>query len=108
MTWWQNARALARLFPGCLVLVRRLLADERVPRRRKLMLFGVLAYLAMPIDLIPDFIPVLGQLDDVVVVALGLRSVLRSGGPELMREHWPGPESSLNALMRLTYGASRV
>ena len=67
----QDARALAGLVPDCLVLVRRLLADERVPRRRKLLLVGVLAYLAMPFDLVPDFIPVAGQLDDVIVVAPG-------------------------------------
>ena len=100
----QDARALAGLVPDCLVLVRRLLADERVPRRRKLLLVGVLAYLAMPFDLVPDFIPVAGQLDDVIVVALALRSVLRSGGPALLREHWPGPPRSLNALLRVTYG----
>lgn len=102
----QDARALAGLVPDCLVLIRRLLADERVPRRRKLVLVGVLAYLAMPFDLVPDFIPVAGQLDDVVLVALALRSVLRSGGPSLLREHWPGPPPSLNALLRLTYGRS--
>jgi uncharacterized membrane protein YkvA (DUF1232 family) len=100
----QDARALAGLVPDCLVLVRRLLADERVPRRRKLLLAGVLAYLAMPFDLVPDFIPIAGQLDDVIVVALALRSVLRSGGPSLLREHWPGPPRSLDALLRVTYG----
>lgn len=102
----QDARALAGLVPDCLVLVRRLLADERVPRRRKLVLVGVLAYLAMPFDLVPDFIPVAGQLDDVVLVALALRSVLRSGGPGLLREHWPGPRRSLDALLRVTFGRS--
>jgi len=58
----------------------------------------------MPIDLIPDFIPVAGQLDDAIIVAFVLRAVLRAGGPELLREHWPGPASSLNALTRLAYG----
>jgi uncharacterized membrane protein YkvA (DUF1232 family) len=100
----QDARALAGLVPDCLVLVRRLLADERVPRRRKLMLVGVLAYLAMPFDLVPDFIPVVGQLDDVIVVAVVLRSVLRSAGPSLLREHWPGPAASLNGLLCVAYG----
>jgi uncharacterized membrane protein YkvA (DUF1232 family) len=97
-----DARALAGLVPDCAVLVRRLLADERVPRRRMLLLVGVLAYLAMPFDLVPDFIPIAGQLDDVVVVALALRS----GGPSLLREHWPGPPASLNALLRVIYGRS--
>jgi uncharacterized membrane protein YkvA (DUF1232 family) len=58
----------------------------------------------MPIDLVPDFVPVAGQLDDAIVVALVLRTVLRSGGPELLREHWPGPESSLAVVSRLAYG----
>src|SRR5919109_1324713 len=61
-----EARAAARFVPDCLVLVRRLLADARVPRPRKLVLAGLLAYLAFPLDLVPDFVPVAGQLDDVL------------------------------------------
>jgi len=102
----QDARALAGFVPDCLMLFRRLLADERVPRRRKVVLVGVIAYLAMPLDLVPDFIPIAGQLDDVILVAIALRSVLRAGGPSLLREHWPGPPASLNALLRLVYGRS--
>ena len=100
------ARALAGFIPDCLVLLRRLLGDERVPRRRRAILFALVAYLAMPIDLVPDFIPVAGQLDDVIIAALALRYVLRAAGPALIREHWPGPESSLNAVMRVAYGSS--
>lgn len=100
----EDARAVAAFVPDCVVLFRRLLADRRVPRSRKLLMAGLIAYLAMPFDLVPDFIPVAGQLDDAIVVALVLRSLLRSGGPELLREHWPGPESSLNAVMHLAYG----
>ena len=62
---------------------------------------AVVAYLASPIDLVPDFIPVIGLLDDAIVVALALRSVLRAGGPELVRRHWPGPEESLRVVLRL-------
>ena len=98
------AVALARFIPDCLVLLRRLLADERVPRRRKLVLVALVAYLSMPIDLVPDFFPVVGQLDDVIVAALALRYALRSGGPDLLREHWPGPAGSLSAVLRLAYG----
>lgn len=99
----QDARALAGFIPDCVVLFRRLLADDRVSRGRKLLLVALLGYLAMPFDLVPDFIPVAGQLDDAIIVAVVVRSVLRAGGPELLREHWPGPESSLNALLRLVY-----
>lgn len=98
-----DASALVRFVPDCVVLVRRLIADERVPRRSTLLLGAMLAYLAMPFDLVPDFIPVAGQLDDLLIVVLVLRAVLRSGGPELLREHWPGPPASLNALLTLAY-----
>lgn len=102
----EDARALAGFIPDCLILFRRLLADERVARRKKLVLIAVVAYLAMPLDLVPDVIPVAGQLDDAIIVAVVLRWILRAGGPDLLREHWPGPAPSLNALMRLAYGPS--
>ena len=101
-----EARAFARFIPDCLVLFRRLLADGRVPRSRKLALVALVGYLALPFDLVPDFIPVAGQLDDAILVALGLRFVLRATGPELLREHWPGPADSLAVLMRLTFGGA--
>lgn len=96
----EEARALATFIPDCIVLVSRLLADDRVPPRRKLLLAALVGYLALPFDLIPDFIPIAGQLDDVVVVALVLRRFLRSGGEPLVREHWPGPERSLRHVLR--------
>jgi uncharacterized membrane protein YkvA (DUF1232 family) len=99
-----EARALARFIPDCLVLLRRLIGDDKVPRRRKLVLLALVVYLSVPIDLVPDFIPVVGQLDDVLVAALALRYALRSGGPELLRQHWPGPEQSLQAVMRFAFG----
>ena len=93
------ARAMARFIPDCIVLFRRLLADERIPRGPKLLLWALLGYLAMPFDLVPDFIPVAGQLDDAVAVALVLRAVLRAAGPDVVREHWPGPPESLGLLL---------
>jgi uncharacterized membrane protein YkvA (DUF1232 family) len=97
----EDARALAGFIPDCLLLVGRLIADPRVPRRRKLLFVGLVGYLALPFDLVPDFIPVAGQLDDAIMVALVLRRFLRSGGAPLVREHWPGPESSLRLVLRL-------
>ena len=95
-----DARALARFVPDCVVLFRRLLADERIPRRRKLALVALLGYLASPIDLVPDFIPVAGQLDDALAVVLVLRFVLRSADDDLLAEHWPGPPRALALLRR--------
>ena len=96
-----DARALAGFVPDCVVLFRRLLRDPRLSRRRKLLLAALVVYLASPLDLVPDFIPVAGQLDDAVIVAVVLRSVLRGSGQQLVTEHWPGPESSLRLMLRL-------
>src|SRR5689334_1897464 len=62
----KDAKAVATLIPDCIVLVARLVRDPRVPRRRKLLLLALGAYLALPFDLVPDFIPVAGQLDDAI------------------------------------------
>jgi uncharacterized membrane protein YkvA (DUF1232 family) len=96
-----DAAALVRFVPDCLVLVRRLLGDRRVPRRVRLALGAVLAYLLSPIDLVPDFVPVAGQLDDALLLALALRLLLRASGPEIVRERWPGPARSLEVVLRL-------
>jgi len=96
----EAARALARFVPDCIVLVRRLLSDERVIRAHKAMLLALAAYLAMPFDLVPDFIPVAGQLDDAIAIVLVLRSLLRATGPTPIREHWPGPDGSLRTVLR--------
>jgi uncharacterized membrane protein YkvA (DUF1232 family) len=98
-----EARALVRFIPDCIVLVRRLVADPDVPRRHKLVLALLLGYLAMPFDVVPDFIPVAGQLDDALVVALALRYVLRSAGPQRLADHWPGPPESLAVITRIAF-----
>ena len=104
---WQGALGVARFIRDCIVLVRRLLGDPRVSRRHKLLLGALIGYLALPFDLVPDFIPVAGQIDDALVVALTLRAVLRGCGTELLREHWPGPESSLAVVLRLVGATDR-
>ena len=95
------ARAAAGLIPDLVVLVARLLRDPSVPRGRKLALAALAAYLALPFDLVPDFVPVAGQLDDVLLVALVLRGLVRSAGPSVVAEHWPGPRESLAIVLRL-------
>lgn len=98
-----DARALAGFIPDCLVLFKRLLADDRVSPVRKLALAALVAYLALPLDLIPDFIPIAGQIDDAVLVALVLRLVLRGGGSSLLEEHWPGPPQGASLIRRLAH-----
>ena len=97
----EDARAWAGFVPDCVVLFKRLLRDDRVPRGRKLLIGALVGYLALPFDLVPDFIPVAGQLDDAIAVAFVLRTVLRGAGAGLVREHWPGPPSSLAVMLRL-------
>jgi uncharacterized membrane protein YkvA (DUF1232 family) len=96
-----DVRAVAGFVPDCLVRLKRLLGDPRVDRRRKALLAGAVAYLATPIDLVPDVIPIAGQLDDAIVVALALRAVLRAQGGALLDEHWPGPLRSREVVRRL-------
>ena len=101
MSLGTTARAIAVFLPDCAVLLKRLLADERVPRRAKVPLVLLIPYLASPIDLIPDFIPVLGQLDDAVLVALVLRRVVRVTGRDVVEELWPGSERGLRTVLSL-------
>jgi uncharacterized membrane protein YkvA (DUF1232 family) len=96
----EDARALAGFIPDCVVLVSRLARDRRIPRSRRTLLFIVLGYLCLPIDLVPDFLPGIGQLDDAVLLGLALRVVVRGGGIELVRDAWPGPEASLTLVLR--------
>jgi uncharacterized membrane protein YkvA (DUF1232 family) len=98
------ARAVAAFVPDCITLFRRLLADDRIPRRRKALVVALLGYLALPFDVVPDFIPVAGQVDDAVVVALVPRAICRGGTPDMLEEHWPGPRTSLALILRLAHG----
>ena len=96
-----DARAVAGFVPDCIVLFKRMLGDSRLPRRYRAIVVAMVVYLALPFDLIPDFIPVAGQFDDAIVVVLTLRAILRGGGLEMIEEHWPGPRSSLSFILKL-------
>jgi uncharacterized membrane protein YkvA (DUF1232 family) len=91
-----------RLLPDVLRLVRRLSADPDLPRGVRVRLTLVLAYLAFPLDLVPDFIPVLGYADDAIIVTAVLRWVVRRAGLTAVRRHWPGTPDGFTVLCRLT------
>ncbi len=96
-----NSRDVLRLVPDVLRLTKRLAGDRSLPTGVRVRMVLLVGYLASPIDLIPDFVPVLGYLDDVVVIALVLRSVIRRAGPEAIARHWPGTPGGLALLGRL-------
>jgi uncharacterized membrane protein YkvA (DUF1232 family) len=95
-----EAKQLVRLIPDLGALVRGLLGDDRVPRGSKVLLWVALAWVVSPIDLVPEFLPVIGPLDDVVVVALVLRHLAKSAGPDVVREHWRGDPAAMNRVLR--------
>ena len=97
-----QARRLATLIPNLVLLFKGLLQDPRVSRRNKAWLWFAVAWLVSPIDLIPEFIPFLGPLDDAVVAALVLRHVLQTAGEEVVAEHWRGEPETLNRLLRFS------
>jgi uncharacterized membrane protein YkvA (DUF1232 family) len=100
----QQARELATVIPNLLVLFRGLLRDPRVPRGSKIWLVVAVIWIASPIDLVPEFIPVLGPADDVIVAAVVLRHVLRRTDRRVLAEHWRGDPATLNRIV----GSTRV
>ncbi|MEP6478802.1 MAG: DUF1232 domain-containing protein [Rhodoglobus sp.] len=96
-----SMREALRLVPDVVRLVRRLAADRTVPRGVRIWLLVLLAYLLSPIDLVPDFIPVIGYADDAIIVAVVLRFVVRHAGIDALDRHWPGSASGLAAVKRL-------
>jgi len=93
---------LVRVIPDILRLVRDIVGDRSAPMGVRLVLVGLVAWLVSPIDLVPEFIPVLGPLDDVVVAVLVLRYVRRRLGTAELQRHWPGTEAGFGLLLRLT------
>jgi uncharacterized membrane protein YkvA (DUF1232 family) len=94
------ARELALLVPNLVLLFKDLLRDPEVPRGAKISLGIAAVWLASPIDLLPEFLPVLGPLDDAVVAALVLRYLVRRSGPEVVRRHWRGEPRVLEMMLR--------
>ena len=91
----KRLKKYARLAPQFVKLVGRLMKDARVPARQKAILLVVGAYLASPIDLVPDFIPGIGVLDDIVIAAFALDQILNRVPEECVRDHWEGDEDVL-------------
>nr|WP_082956226.1 MULTISPECIES: DUF1232 domain-containing protein [unclassified Mycobacterium] len=92
---------IIRLLPDLLRLLKRVATDRAVPRMVRIELMLVLGYIFSPIQLIPDFVPVIGFLDDAVLVAIMLRVVVRTAGPQMLQKHWPGTPEGLRALSRV-------
>ena len=90
-----------RLLPDLVRLLKRLTADKTLPRGVRVRIVLLLIYLASPIDLVPDFVPVLGYADDAIIVAIALRSVTRRAGAQAIERHWPGTPEGLRAIRRL-------
>ena len=94
-------REALRLIPDVVRLLRRLAADPTLPRGVRVRLAALIAYLVMPIDVVPDFIPVVGYADDAIIVALALRSVARRAGADAIDRHWPGTDEGLRVVKQL-------
>ncbi len=94
-------RGATRLLPDLLRLLKRLAADKSLPWGVRARLWLLLAFVISPIDLIPDFIPIIGYLDDAILVAIVLRSVVRRSGRDAIERHWPGTAEGLAAILRI-------
>ena len=104
---WRKARdgtalrnALS-LLPSMIRLLKALATDKTLPRRVRVYLWLLFGYLASPLDVVPDFIPLLGYADDVIVVIITLRAVARHAGPDAMRRHWRGSDEGFEAVLAL-------
>jgi uncharacterized membrane protein YkvA (DUF1232 family) len=102
---WLGRKTLARelftLLPNLVRLFRGLIRDERVPRSSKVFLLLGALWLASPIDLIPEFLPGIGPLDDAVVAGLVLRHVVKRAGPDTVKDHWRGDPRTLAVILRV-------
>jgi uncharacterized membrane protein YkvA (DUF1232 family) len=103
-------RSLAALkaVPDVFLLCARLVRDPRVPRAARLLAAGALGYAVLPVDLVPDWIPVVGRADDLALAVFALNVLVRSAGDEVVRDHWDGPDDMLEAFTGLVAGVGRL
>jgi uncharacterized membrane protein YkvA (DUF1232 family) len=94
-----STRDLVFALPDIAKLLWKVVRDKRVPMHVRGRLVGVAAYLALPVDVVPDWIPVLGQLDDVMLLTVGVRTLLRRVPEKILREHWSGERRVLETLL---------
>ena len=104
----RKTRRFARHAPQVTILCRDLIGDPRVSPFNKLILRVLVGYLELPLDLIPDFIPIIGRLDDALVVAIAIRTALKSADADLIRQHWPGPQPAPDSVLRRAKGRTRA
>jgi len=103
----RRASRLAGQAPAIRVLCEGLIDDPRVLPHYRLVLRALLRYLDLPLGLIPDFIPIVGRLDDALITALAIRVAMRSANAELVRQHWPGPQPPPRSILRRAKGRAR-
>lgn len=102
------ARDLASLLPNLVKLLGRLIRDPRVPRRSKLLVGALLGYLISPVDLIPDAIPVVGLVDDVLLAVYAVHHLIERAGEEVVLEHWDGPADLLEMVRSVLESAQQL
>jgi uncharacterized membrane protein YkvA (DUF1232 family) len=103
-----QAVELLLVLPDFFILLTRLMADSRVPSRTKIFIGAVIAYLALPIDFIPDFIPIVGHLDDLVLVAYALKKIMNDIGQDILLENWSGQRNMLETIQNIIATAEKM
>jgi uncharacterized membrane protein YkvA (DUF1232 family) len=97
---WMKEAALA--LPNLVKLVYRLMKDARIPRKSKMILGAILGYMVVPLDIVPDFLPVVGQADDALLLAYGIRHIIDVAGADIVLEHWDGSQDVLELVGQIT------
>ena len=103
----RRVRRLNAYAPEIRILCHGLIDDPRVLPHHRLVLRALARYLELPVDLIPDFIPIIGRLDDALITALAIRAALRAANADLIRQYWPGPQPPPKSILRRAKGRTR-